>query len=183
MNLFGNKYRVGAFALPLVLLSLPSLAEEVGGSDMPQLNISLFPEQVFWLAVTFTVLYFLMSVIALPRVARTQENRRNVIAAEVEAARLANDKAMEMVAASDKSLKEARAKAQESVSVMIAKVGDEAAAHQATQERELLRIMHRAEADIAVAREAALNDMRAGAADLAKEIVAKILHSGERVRA
>ena len=175
MRLFGNKYRFAVFALPLVLFSLPVMAEE--GGDMPQLNVALFPEQIFWLVVTFAALYFLMSVVALPRVAKTQENRRNVIAAEVEAARLANDEAMKMVAASDKALNEARTKAQESVATMIAKVGEEAAAHQATQERELQRIMHRAEADIAVARETALKDMRAGAADLAKEIIAKILHA------
>ena len=43
---------------------------------MPQLDIETFPSQLFWLAVTFIVLYFLMSWIGLPRVTAAIDARR-----------------------------------------------------------------------------------------------------------
>lgn len=183
MKSFRNKVAF-ALALPLLLASRPLWAEEAGKSDsLPQLDASLFPEQIFWLIVTFAALYCLMAYVALPRVTKTQENRRGIIMAEVEGARLANNQAMAMVASSDKSLQNARLKAQESVSNMIAKVQEEAASHQASQERELQRSLHNAEADIAISREAALKHIDASAVDIAKDIVAKILSAGERVKA
>jgi F-type H+-transporting ATPase subunit b len=183
MNLLRNRYAVLASALPLLLSSVPAWAEEAEGGSLPQLNPALFPEQIFWLILSFALLYVLMSRVALPRVTKTQENRSGILMAEVEAARLANNQAMAMVASSEKALANARLKAQESVSNMIAKVTEEAAAHQAAQERELQRSLHNAEAEIAVIREGALKHVDASAADIAKDIVAKILSPRERVRA
>ena len=35
---------------------------------MPQFDIASFPSQIFWLVVTFGILYFVMSKLVLPRV-------------------------------------------------------------------------------------------------------------------
>src|SRR5579871_4816617 len=43
---------------------------------MPQLDVSTYLPQLFWLAVSFIVLYVLMSTIALPRIAAAIEARR-----------------------------------------------------------------------------------------------------------
>jgi len=158
----------------VTLTSLPARAEE----GLPQLDTSFYAGQIFWLALSFGVLYLLMSKVALPRVAATQTNRKQVIAAEIEAARMANDAAKAAVIAVDKSLSEARGKAQASVSEMITEVTSEAAKRQMTQENELLRRLHRTEADIAVTREAALNAIGASAADLAHSVIEKILTNG-----
>lgn len=171
--------RVSALlSLGVTLFSLPVRAEEGG---LPQLNTALYPEQLFWLAISFAVLYVLMSSVALPRVAKTQENRKNVIASELEAARLANDAANATVASVDKSLTEARAKAQAHVNEMMFEVANEAATRHAAQEKEISRRLHSAEAEIAVTRDAALASIRASAADLATAVVDKIIGSRQRV--
>lgn len=180
---------ISAFAVtafPLLLSSLPSWAEEAGAGEkggLPQLDTSLFPEQLFWLAVNFAVLYVLMSFVALPRVSKTQGNRKTVIASEIEAARLASDSAKVMVASVEKSLNEARSRAQTSVSEMMAEVTETAYQHRVAKEKELSRQLHRAEEDIAVTREAAMKEVQVCATDLAQTIVGKILGSGGRVSA
>ena len=44
----------------------------------PQLDFATFPSQIFWLVVTFTLMYIIMSRFALPRVRDVVENRRNI---------------------------------------------------------------------------------------------------------
>ena len=98
MRRFQHGCELAALSL---LLALPARAEEAG---LPQLDTSLFAEQIFWLAVSFGVLYLLMSSVALPRVAKTKDNRKHVIAGELEAARVANEAARQAVAQVEKSL-------------------------------------------------------------------------------
>lgn len=175
---FFRDMRVFVVAAFVALISLPARAEEGG---LPQLDTTLFPEQLFWLAVTFTILYVLMSKIALPRIARTQANRKDTITGELEAARKANETAKATMTAVEKSLNGARAKAQADVNEMLADVAAKTAASHATQEKEQQSRLQKAEAEIAVTREAALNSIRASAADLAGAVVEKIIGSRLRV--
>jgi len=176
MRLFPDILRVFAFAGVVSLCSsLPAWAEESDKGGLPQLDTSLFPEQLFWLAISFALLYVLMSRVALPRVANTQSTRKQIIASEIEAARTASETAKTTVAAVEKSLATARANAQANVSEMMAEVVKDASLRQAAQEKELMRRLHRAEADIAVTREAALKSIQSSATDLAAVAVEKIL--------
>ncbi len=178
MASFRNIRVFAASLVPALLASLPMWAEEAEGGKkdgLPQLDPALFPEQIFWLVVSFAVLYLLMSRVALPRVAATQGNRKKVIAAQIESARAANEAAKASQASVEKGLAEARAKAHEGVSVQLAKVAEEANERRATQEKELMRKLHRAEADIATARASALEQIRSDAEGFANEVIAKIL--------
>jgi F-type H+-transporting ATPase subunit b len=46
------------------------------GPGMPQLDFTTFSNQIFWLVVTMVVLYFVMSRVALPRIAAVLADRR-----------------------------------------------------------------------------------------------------------
>ncbi len=185
MRFLAHIRTLAALSLPFVLSSLPSLAEEAEGEGggMPQMDLAFFPEQIFWLVVTFATLYALMAFIALPRISKSQSNRKRVISAEIKVAREANDAAKAAVASMDKALAEARENAQSKVGEMLAHVAAEANEHQAAKEKELLRKLHRAEEDIAVSREAAMQQVRDSASELAEVIVGKILGPKGRARA
>jgi F-type H+-transporting ATPase subunit b len=53
---------------------------------MPQLDLSTWPPQLIWLAITFLALYFVMDRVALPRIGATIDNRRAAIARDLDAA-------------------------------------------------------------------------------------------------
>ena len=42
---------------------------------MPQLEISTFPSQIFWLVVSFLILYIIMAKVIVPRISSVIKNR------------------------------------------------------------------------------------------------------------
>jgi len=158
-----------------MLYAWPLAAAESGKSGgLPQLDVSFFPGQLFWLALTFGILYLLMTYVALPGVRRTQDNRQGTIASELAAAKAANEQAKAMIAQYEKALADARSNAQTTVNEIKLVAAKESAERQAVQEKELSKRMHEAEAKIAAARDAAIGDVRKTAADLSTVIVERM---------
>ena len=53
---------------------------------MPQFDHTFFVSQLVWLAITFTVLYLVLSRIALPRLAEVMDQRSSRLAADLDRA-------------------------------------------------------------------------------------------------
>ena len=59
-------------------------AAESGG--MPQLNPEFWISQIFWLTITFGILYVILSKLILPKISANLESRRSQISDNIEAA-------------------------------------------------------------------------------------------------
>ena len=57
-------------------------AHETAKAGMPQLDITTFPNQVFWLLVFLALVYILLSRVALPRIGGTIAHRKGTITAD-----------------------------------------------------------------------------------------------------
>ena len=158
--------------------ALPALAAEDG---LPQFNTALFPEQLFWLAVSFGALYLLMRFVALPGVERVQDKRKNVIDGEIGAAKSANEQAKAMGHQADKALADARANANATISAIKAEASRLASEQQLAQSKQLGQKLRDAEAGIAKTRDAAMKDIDATVSDLASAIVENVV--GAKVKA
>jgi len=168
------RLRIPFAAVCAVLCALTSFTALADQDGLPQLDPSHFPSQLFWLALSFAVLYALMAFVALPAVQRTQEQRAETIERELAAAQAANEAARATMAQYDKALADARAAAQATVSGMAAQAARESAAKQAAQQQQLAKRLAEAEAKITATRDAAVRDVKNAAADLAGAIVAKV---------
>ncbi len=62
-------------------------------TGLPQFDISTASEQIFWLIILFTVFYFLMSRLALPRLLITLEARSHRISTDLNKSQLLKDEA------------------------------------------------------------------------------------------
>jgi F-type H+-transporting ATPase subunit b len=80
---------------------------------MPQLNFQDFGPQLFWLALTFTVLYLLLSRVALPRVGNILDERKGRIDADLAAARTLREETDKAIADYEQALAEAKARGQQ----------------------------------------------------------------------
>ena len=59
---------------------------------MPQLDFSTFVPQLFWLFLSLSFLYLILSRIALPRISDVIEERKDIIAQDIDKAKaLSND--------------------------------------------------------------------------------------------
>jgi F-type H+-transporting ATPase subunit b len=141
---------------------------------MPQLDVSTFPTQLFWLAVTFIVLYGLMKWLALPRVATAIEARRNRLDDDLARAAAHRSEAEAVIAAYQKALNEARADAQARIRETSERLAAEAAERQRQIGEALAREVAAAEQDIAAARAHAVAELRGVAVDVARSVTEKL---------
>jgi F-type H+-transporting ATPase subunit b len=80
-------------------------------AGLPQLNVDDFSPQLFWLALTFAALYFIMKRIALPRVGEVIEERRDRIQRDLDTAENLKGKTEKALASYEKALADARSNA------------------------------------------------------------------------
>lgn len=78
---------------------------EHGG--LPQLDKSSFPAQLLWLAITFSLCYFLFSGVAIPRVSQVIATRENRIAGDLDQADELRDQAEKLTHSNDEKLSQA----------------------------------------------------------------------------
>jgi F-type H+-transporting ATPase subunit b len=166
-------------AAALVLLPVdPGMAADAQKAGMPQFDLSRFPSQIFWLGVTFLVLYWVMSKIALPRIGEVLEARANRIGGDLDRASALKAEADQIKAAYEKALGESRAKAQEVGRSTEASLAREAADRQARLGNELAGRIRDAEGRIAAAKAAAMGNLAGVAAEVATLAVQRVAGIG-----
>ena len=149
-------------------------AEHAAGGQLPQMQPQYFAGQLFWLVVSFILLYALLRAVALPRIERTQGKRNSQRAADLSAAASANDHAKQIIADYEKSLAGARQQAQQKLSAIVQTAQAHAAQQQAQQNKALQEKLAAAEQNIAALRVQALGQVRDAAVDVAQEMVRRL---------
>ena len=157
------------------LLSGSAFAAADGGAKLPQLDIQTYPSQVFWLVVSFVVLYVLVSRVAVPRISEVLEERQERIADDLDKADTLQKDAARVQAEYEQALTEARTRA----SGVIREAQDAAARSNAGREAEardkVAGMLNEAEARILSARDEALDNIGDVAREVAAEAVVKLI--------
>jgi F-type H+-transporting ATPase subunit b len=169
----------GTTLATLTVMAAPVLAAtaEHGGEHsggLPQLNPATFPTQIFWLALSFGALYYLLSKKALPVVAQVLEERQERISADLSKAASLKEEAETVMASVDKALAEARTQAQAVIAETVAAIEAENQARQSALNAQVADRLREAEARIAAAKEQALTNVRGEAAGIVREIASKL---------
>jgi F-type H+-transporting ATPase subunit b len=145
---------------------------------MPQFNPEWFASQIFWLVVLFVVLYFLMSRVALPRMAQIMEERQDKIEDDLAKAEKLKAEADEIYQAYEQRLTEARQQAQR----LFKETADEVQAKQQQdldkKAAELEQRIREAEQRIEADKRQALDNLQSVAGEVAQDAVAKLMGEG-----
>lgn len=165
--------RIAATAAMASFFTSTALAAE-GGSAMPQLDFSTYSSQIFWLVISFAVLFILMWKVAIPRVGTVLEAREQKIRADLERAEQLSAEIAETEVAVEKALAEARSEAQEIMRKAQEKVLADHAKKQDKLDAELAAKIAEAETRIDAARKEALASVREVAQEVAAASVEKL---------
>jgi F-type H+-transporting ATPase subunit b len=141
----------------------------------PPFESQHFPSQLFWLALTFILLYVLMSRIALPRIGSIFAERSKRISDDLAAANRFKEQSEAANAAYQKSLADARARAQGIANATRDEQAAEAAATNKKLEAQLQEKLAAAEQSIAATRTAAMGNVAGIAAETASAIVERLI--------
>lgn len=144
---------------------------------MPQLDPAGFVPQLFWLAVTFLVLFILMRSVAVPQVGRVIEARRQRLDGDLGRAAELKAQAEGVLAAYEKAVADARGEAQ----ATLRRTSERLAAEAAERQRQLAAILaeqiEAAERRIVSSKEEALREIRGIAVDVGQSVVEKLTGS------
>lgn len=151
----------------------------------PPFDPSTFPSQLLWLAITFGVLYVLMSKIALPRIGGILDDRKARIDADLAAADASRQKTDAAIAAYEAALAAAKAKAQGIANESREAIQADIAAKRTAVETDLSAKVAEAEARIGKTKAEALTHVDEIATETAQTVVSQLVGdvSADSVRA
>jgi F-type H+-transporting ATPase subunit b len=141
---------------------------------LPQFDPVWWPGQIVWLLIIFAVVFVLMKTVFIPRVGGTIARRNEQIAGDIAAARELKAQAEAQAEEAAAETAQARAQSRRLAEEAKGRARAEAQERQAAEEARLAQTMAAAEADIRAAREKAMVNVRAVAAETAEAIVEKL---------
>jgi F-type H+-transporting ATPase subunit b len=142
---------------------------------MPQLVFSDYPTQIFWLVVTFGVLYVVVSRLVLPSIARTLGERDSQLQGDIARAEKLRSEAEMTLAAYRKAIGEARATAQADLKQAAEAMAAEAARREGELAATFAEKARAAEAGIIEAKNKALGELKMVAGDAARDLVTRLV--------
>ena len=146
-----------------------------GGSFPPFEQLGDFGiSQVFWLVVTFAVLYFAVATVFLPKIRKSVEDRDGAIKKDVAEAAALSAKADESVKQFETQIAAARANARDTAAKAKAESDAKTSAATAKMEAELNSRLAAAEARITETRSKAMANVSAVAEDAAAAIAERL---------
>lgn len=135
---------------------------------MPQFDPSSFASQIFWLLLAFVIFYWLMSRVAIPRIAEVLEARSDRITNDLERAEHLKKETDGVIKAYEAALSKARGEAAEVIGLTQQDIAALTADRQSAFLARLAKRVEEAEGQVATAKEEAKAQIR----DVAVEAVA-----------
>jgi F-type H+-transporting ATPase subunit b len=150
-------------------------AGEKASGGLPQLNVLDFSPQLIWLAITFLVLYFLMSKLTLPRVGEVLQERADRISKDLAEAQRLKGETEKAIATYEQAMAEARGRAQKIAQENRDRLNAEISKERTEVEARIAAKTADAERSIAAAKAQAMGQVNEIATDTAKAIVAELI--------
>ena len=127
-------------------------ASDASGPKLPQLDVETYASQIFWLIVTFIVLYFLVAKIAMPRIAEVLEGRQERIEDDLDKAETLRKEAYLVRVEYEKALSSAREEAHEATRRAQEEIAKHGAEVEALANQKVANMLKEAEDRIEAAR-------------------------------
>jgi F-type H+-transporting ATPase subunit b len=146
-----------------------------GSGGLPQFDATWFPSQLFWLAVTFFLMYRFFARTALPRIADTMAARAGQIQGDITSAEQIAEQAKNIRTSYEREMMRAKDKAGEAIREVDAKIKLKSADMLYSYRTKLTMETTRAMDDLNREKVRLVSDMHALAADMTARAASQIL--------
>ena len=141
----------------------------------PPFDPSTFGSQLLWLAITFGILYYMMSKVILPRIGSILETRSDRIEQDMAEAQRLKEETDEAIAAYEQSLSDARGKAHGIAQAAREKSKAASDKAMAKVEADVATKLEKAEEQISAIRATAMSEVNDIASDAAETVVKTLI--------
>ena len=159
-------------ALIITILACKSLFSAEG---MPQFNADTFPSQIFWLVLSFVLLYLLVSFLILPRVRDNLRLRKNKISNDLERAELIKLQIEKLVKEYDLKISKAKDRANETLKSAFEKSDQDMSLQIDNIKKKIVKKLSEAEMEALEYKKKISSETNETAAEIAAIVVKKIL--------
>ena len=148
-------------------------AAESGG--MPQLNPEFWISQIFWLTLTFGVLYIILSKLILPKISANLELRKSQIQENIEAAEKQRESSESKLKEYDEIILKSKLKAKNIFKDAREKVLKDINSKKEILDKQIVEEINNAEKEIGTLRESAPEKINKIAIETSSELVKKLI--------
>ena len=160
-----------------ILSSIPASAAadaNAGKNGLPQLDMSTFPSQLFWLVVSFAILYLVMVRLALPGISNVLAERQRLIDDYLNRARTLSAQAEQESINYDEKLAEAHREADIVIQAARSEITEETKRRYSVSSARMAEKTQESNARIARIQQEAEAVIRQAAVEAAQQIVTKL---------
>ena len=138
---------------------------------MPQLDFSTFLPQIFWLFISLSFLYIVLSRYALPRVSDVIEERKDIIAHDIDSAKEYSEESEKAIEELNLKLSEAKTSSQNLINKSIQDIKEDSEIKKSSLIKEINNEISEAEGEIKEKKETALAEISSISESLAIEML------------
>jgi F-type H+-transporting ATPase subunit b len=155
------------------LFSIEAFSAESGG--MPQLNPEFWISQIFWLTLTFGILYIVLSKLILPKISNNLESRKSQILENIEAAEKQREDSEAKLEEYEKIISKSKLEAKNIFSQSREKVLKDISAKRDVLDNQIDEEISKAEQEINNLRESAPDKINMIAIETSSELIQKLI--------
>ena len=155
---------------------MEAFAAESGG--MPQLNPEFWISQIFWLTLTFGILYVVLSKLILPKISDNLESRKSQILENIEAADKKRKDSEEKLEEYEKIVSKSKQEAKSIFNQAREKVLKDINAKKEVMEKQINAEIIKAEEEIKALRDMAPEKINKIAIETSSELIQKLIGAG-----
>ncbi|MDB9923019.1 F0F1 ATP synthase subunit B [Candidatus Pelagibacter sp.] len=155
------------------LFSKEAFSAESGG--MPQLNPEFWVSQIFWLTLTFGILYVVLSKLILPKISNNLESRKSQILENIEAAEKQREDSEAKLKEYEEIISKSKLEAKNIFSQSREKVLKDINAKKEVLDKQIDEEINKAEQEINSLRENAPNKINTIAIETSSELIQKLI--------
>ncbi|MDC0600915.1 F0F1 ATP synthase subunit B [Candidatus Pelagibacter sp.] len=155
------------------LFFMEAFAAESGG--MPQLNPEFWVSQIFWLIITFGILYVVLSKLILPKISANLENRKSQILENIEAAEKQREESEQKIKEYEKIIQGSKNEAKNYFKQAREEVLKDIGVKKETLEKELDEEVNKAEIEIKTFRDSAPEKIKKIAVETSSDLLQKLI--------